>query len=245
VGWRRKELSALAWNDLSLETRELRLKRFDSKNREPRKIVLSGELSEIIQRRWETRQYEGENGEWNLSPLVFYRVKGSGVRKPGAPAGDFRKIWQKACEDAGVPGKYFHDFRRTAVLNMRRAGVSEEVAMKISGHQTSSAFKRYHITDDRDIADALARTQQYVDSLPKERNEMLGGDQADTKATKTVTKLYEKRAQRSQISGPGICEFTGIVGVFELRDRPGGLHNSKVGGSSPPVPTKNLRVIVP
>jgi integrase len=112
VGWRKRELASLGWDDVTMETQELRLKRSDSKNREPRKIVLGDELWEIIQRRWNARKYQDENGEWHISPLVFYRVRGKGVRKTGASIKDFRKIWKKACEDAEIPPKYFHDFRR-------------------------------------------------------------------------------------------------------------------------------------
>jgi hypothetical protein len=52
-----------------------------------------------------------------------------------------------------------HDFRRSAVRNMTRAGVSRDVAKKISGHQTDSVFSRYNITDENDLADAAAMIQ--------------------------------------------------------------------------------------
>lgn len=41
--------------------------------------------------------------------------------------------------------------------NLRKLGVAVSVAMKTSGHKTSSIFRRYDIVDMADLADASAR----------------------------------------------------------------------------------------
>lgn len=78
------------------------------------------------------------------------------------PIKDFRMSWNLACQAAGVPGLLFHDLRRTAVRNLRRAGVAESVIMKITGHRTRGVFERYNITDQTDTQEAGRLAEEFL-----------------------------------------------------------------------------------
>ena len=134
------------------------LRRALSKNGEPRVLPLTGDLAEIIERRWRGREYQVVGGGTALARHVFHRH--------GTPVGDFRKAWRNACMAAGVASAIFHDLRRSAVRNLDRAGVSQAVAMQISGHKTASVYRRYRIVDEEDMRRALARTLEAVGQRP-------------------------------------------------------------------------------
>jgi integrase len=97
------------------------------------------------------------------------------VRFKGEPifdTTDFRSHWRLACHKLGLGifnvetrsyrGAKPHDFRRTAVRNMVKAGIPQLVARAISGHKTDSMFKRYAIVDQGAVQDAFQNLQSQV-----------------------------------------------------------------------------------
>lgn len=86
----------------------------------------------------------------------------------GGPIRILRDQWRAATEDAGHPGKLLHDFRRTAVRNLERAGVPRSVAMKLVGHKTESIYRRYAIVDAGMLRDGAAKLNALgkLDSQP-------------------------------------------------------------------------------
>src|SRR5205809_785299 len=54
-----------------------------------------------------------------------------------------------------------------AVWNLSRAGVREQVAMRITGHKTASMYRRYRIVDERDLREATENLQAYLATQPK------------------------------------------------------------------------------
>src|SRR5579863_7900755 len=140
TGWRiTSEILTRQKHHVNLGAEWLRLEPGETKNGEGRNFPLTPELREVLERQLErTRELEQATGR--IIPWLFHR--------DGNPIRDFRWVWASACKGAGVPGRIPHDFRRTAVRNLERAGVPRSAAMAMVGHRTEAIYRRYAIADE-------------------------------------------------------------------------------------------------
>ena len=178
-GFRRGELLAMKVEQFSSVERTIRLWRGATKNKRARHVLIEDEgLYQLVRACCEGKKPNEPllTRENTLSaPIVdsresWYRAC---VR---AGLGKFVCLECKKdvtetedgwhCEKCGndlikhqvtYDGAIFHDLRRSAVRNMVRRGVSEKVAMEISGHLTRSVFDRYDITADSDLREAAKK----------------------------------------------------------------------------------------
>jgi integrase len=158
-GWRiNSEILKLEWHQIDRRAGVIRLEPGTTKNRQGRTFTYAelDEVKAVIDGLW--ARHEALERQGTITPLVFCRRKGQAIRT-------FWKRWKTATEGAGCPGRVPHDFRRTAVRNLNRAGVPETVAMKITGHKTRSVFDRYDITSEEDLIEATRKLQALVGTI--------------------------------------------------------------------------------
>ena len=183
TGMRKGEIASLRWEDVEGDV--IRLRAENAKNGKARSVAVVGELEVLMERRRAARRVKKDNFPVMLSALLFHR-DGEPVgdfRKAWATASCMAGLGKLVCpkcngavdadykctqcsrewtrDELKYVGRIFHDFRRTAVRDMVRAGVPETVAMSISGHKTRSMFDRYNIANERDQREALRATQIY------------------------------------------------------------------------------------
>ena len=121
TGWRpRDEVLKLPWRNVDFEAGTVRLEPGTTKTKDGRIIYMTPQVKEVLTQSWErTKLLQRDRGQ--IIQLV--------LQNEGMPIVNYYKQWHRACRAAGVAGKIPHDFRKTAVRNMVRAGIQERVAM--------------------------------------------------------------------------------------------------------------------
>jgi site-specific recombinase XerD len=179
TGWRiASELLTRERRHVDLSSGWLRLDPGETKNNEGREFPIprAGELRRTLEEQLaRTEAFEKATGQ--VVPWLFHR--------DGETIQGFRHAWRKACKLAGLGerGRLPHDFRRTAVRNLERAGIPRSAAMKMVGHRTQSIYSRYAIADAGMLRDAGEKLAAF--------NE---GEQANAKPkVLPITRAYASR----------------------------------------------------
>jgi integrase len=161
TGWRlTSEILPLEWRQVDWTGRVVRLDPGTTKNGEGRSFPFTAAIESLLKAQHAEHErlkqparefHRGTNGSSNgrIVPYVFHR-NGKRIR-------NVRGAWLTACTDAGLPGRLVHDFRRSAVRNLERDGVSRSAAMAMVGHKTESIYRRYAIVDAGALRDAAAK----------------------------------------------------------------------------------------
>jgi integrase len=162
-GMRMGEVFSLEWKQVNWAEGKLFLRSQDTKTDAPRVLYLTDDLRRVLMA-WRERCEK----KWPICRWICHR---GGIRLES-----IKHSWRKGCARVGLgqvvrdesgklvwKGKIPHDFRRTAVRNMLRAGVPEKIAMAISGHKTRSVFDRYNIVNEADLQAAARRMDKYFE----------------------------------------------------------------------------------
>jgi integrase/recombinase XerD len=149
TGWRGpSEIFTRQRHHVDLDAGWLRLDPGETKNGKGRMFPLTPELQKVLE---------------NQIALTEALEKKAGVKIPwlfhnkGKPIRNYYSAWRSACDRAAAKGRMVHDFRRTAVRNFERAGISRSDGMAMSGHLTNAVYSNYAIVDETSLKESEAK----------------------------------------------------------------------------------------
>lgn len=165
-GWRKEAIlcreRAL---HLDLDGRWLYLERTASKGKMPVRIWLNDTLLEVL-RAQDALAREIERRTGRMVPWVYFYPEDGHNERAGGRIVNFDNRWRLAREASGLKIR-FHDLRRGAIRELRRAGFSEHEIMQWVGLKTRAVFDRYDIIDEKRLQEMGERQQRH-----HERTEM-------------------------------------------------------------------------
>ena len=136
---RKEEIIGLTWDEIDLQSEFIRLAATRTKGKKSgRSIPIHPQIKEML---------FSLPRSITTNRVFLYLDKQGRYR----PFKGFSRSWNRVRKLAGINDVVFHDFRHTAITNMRKAGNPPSVIMKASGHKTMSMFLRYNLVDDDDL----------------------------------------------------------------------------------------------
>jgi integrase len=182
-GWRKSELLGLRVSQVDLAERTVRLDVGSTKNGSGRLAILTDAcyvlIRECIRGKKQDeyvftrngRRVRDFRGNWRKACCAAGVGRMVCADCPGAIAVDSENRCPQCSrvsktKDLRYAGLIFHDLRRSAVRSMVRSGISERVAMTVTGHKTRSVFDRYNIVSETDLREAARKMQAEAEKKP-------------------------------------------------------------------------------
>lgn len=137
TGLRLREVVELTWNEVDRDAGGIRLDASRTKTQTERFVPLpSYLLDELVA----LEPYGG-------SAQVFTR--------DGKPIKDIRRVFATAVKKAGLTDVHFHDFRRSAINNLRLAGNDLFQVAAVSGHKSANVFRDYNHVSEAELKERI------------------------------------------------------------------------------------------
>jgi integrase len=182
-GWRKSELLNLRVSQVDLAERAVRLDVGSTKNGAGRLAILTDACYVLIREcirgkkpeeyvfTRNGRRVRDFRGAWRKACCAAGVGRMVCADCPGAVTVDSAnrcpqcsRVW--TAKELHYAGLIFHDLRRSAVRSMVRSGISERVAMTVTGHKTRSVFDRYNIVSETDLREAARKMQAEAEKKP-------------------------------------------------------------------------------
>jgi integrase len=146
TGLRKGEACGLRWEHVQLKGGTVFLP--DTKGGRSRTVVLNGLAREVLEERWAARKGD--------CPWVFPG------RHRDKPVVSPRKLFDRACAEAGIEGLHIHDLRHTFASLAINGGASLYDVQRLLGHASTTMTQRYAHLQDSSVKRASERVAQEI-----------------------------------------------------------------------------------
>ena len=145
LGMRQREILELTWDHIDFGKSLIRLRGDETKTGFNRRVPLHPRVRTML-----------EGLPRGLHTTRFFLSRGRPVKNF---AGNYKRQWDRAVKAAELGDFTFHDLRHCALNNLRLAGNDHFTIMAISGHRTTSVFRRYNVGTDEELQGVKWKTE--------------------------------------------------------------------------------------
>ena len=146
LGMRQREIIQLSWDQVDLNRNIIRISGENTKTGFKRRIPIHPIVRSML-----------NHLPRGLHTNRIFLSRGEPVQNF---SGNYKRQWDKAVIMAGLGDFTFHDLRHCAINNLRLAGNDHFTIMTISGHRTTSVFRRYNVVTDEELQEVKWKNEK-------------------------------------------------------------------------------------